>query len=370
MVRLPPPQLTPVSNDMPNPVPLRTPAARYQVPRVDVVRSSALVAIILAASSVRGSGQEGARPVLSREDASAPRRVAVTIDDVPGVPADGMCDANAVLSVNRRMVDHLVAADAPATVFVVEGRICDELRETLLPRVLSLWLDAGFSLGNHSFSHLDLNTSSLETYQRDVLRGETVTRRALAPYGRSLRYFRFPMLHTGQDPETKLAMERFLKEHGYRNAPVTIDNQEWVFANAYRQARRRSDAATAECVAAAYVPFMESVVAFFEGWSRRVVGYEPPQVLLLHVNTLNAAYLGDVLTMLERRGYQFVSLDDALADPAYQLPDTYVGRQGLSWVHRWAIARGIPVREEPREPRWVRALAGGSTDLPGQCQNE
>ena len=45
---------------------------------------------------------------------------------------------------------------------------------------------------------------------------------------------------TGDTVEKKDAIEASLDELGCRNAPVTIDSQEWVFASAYRQAIRRS----------------------------------------------------------------------------------------------------------------------------------
>jgi len=40
-----------------------------------------------------------------------------------------------------------------------------------------------------------------------------------------------------------------------------------------------------------------------------------------------------------------------LRDPAYAIPDDYVGRTGLSWIHRWGLSKGMPVVSEPREPK-------------------
>ena len=98
---------------------------------------------------------------------------------------------------------------------------------------------------------------------------------------------------------------------------------------------------------------MESVVAFFEARSIEVVGREFPQVLLLHANQLNADLMPDLLAMFRRRGYAFVSLDRALADKAYRLPDDYVGRGGFSWIHRWSRTKGMPPKGEPDPPPWV-----------------
>ncbi|HTP88967.1 MAG TPA: hypothetical protein VMJ34_18575, partial [Bryobacteraceae bacterium] len=72
-----------------------------------------------------------------------------------------------------------------------------------------------------------------------------------------------------------------------------------------------------------------------------------------HVSQLNADAMPDLLAMFRRRGYRFVSLAEALKDPAYQLPDEYVGRGGFSWIHRWSMTKGMPNKGEPNEPAWI-----------------
>jgi peptidoglycan/xylan/chitin deacetylase (PgdA/CDA1 family) len=194
-----------------------------------------------------------------------------------------------------------------------------------------------------------------ETYKADLIRGETVTRRLLEARGRRLRYFRHPQLRTGPTPEYKIALDGLLAERGYRVAPVTVDHNDFVFADVYRRARTRGDRDTMARLTAAYVPYMESVFAHFERLSREFLGYELPQVLILHANELNADLLPDLVAMIRARGYAFVTLDAALEDPAYRLPDARHAR-GLSWLHRWRLAKGLPVDPEPLEPPFVREL--------------
>jgi peptidoglycan/xylan/chitin deacetylase (PgdA/CDA1 family) len=255
-----------------------------------------------------------------------------------------------------RLLAHLRNHQVPATGFVTESRICDRLRDVWLPKLLSMWLDEGVELGNHTFSHLDINDVPLERYKQDILLGEKTTRRLMDERGLTLRYFRHPFLHTGADEATKRELNDLLAEQSYAVAPVTIDSQEWVFAAVYMRAKERNDSEMMERLAEAYIPFMERVFQFFESWSVKVMGYEPPQVLLLHANELNADHLGALVEMLKKRGYRFVSLDEALKDKTYRLPDGYVGSRGLSWIHRWAVAKGLEVEEEPREPEWLGEL--------------
>src|SRR5690606_22970894 len=156
-----------------------------------------------------------------------------------------------------------------------------------------------------------------------------------------LRYFRHPFLRTGETEAKKAALAAALDARGYTVAPVTLDSDEWVFAAAYGRAVAEGDTVTARRIRDTYLGWFDDVVAHYEGWSREVVGHEPPQVLLLHANRLNADTLGDLIGLFERRGYRFVSLDAALADPAYARPDPFVGRYGSSWLHRWARGQGM-----------------------------
>lgn len=288
---------------------------------------------------------------------SVKREVAVTFDDLPGVAMQrsGQCNAKAFADLNRRLLQSIARNRMPALGLVVEGRLCPRLRDSL-PGILEMWLDAGHELGNHSFSHFDINTTSLATYQNDVIRGQRVTDRVLRQRGKRLKYFRHPFLHAGKDRNTRESLGKFLSERGYTIAPVTIDNQEWIFAEVYAMAKERRDTTTARRVGDAYIRYMEEIFAFFEKYSVRVTGYEIKQVLLLHVNPLNADYLDPLTRMMRRRGYVFISMDQALQDPAYQLRDGYIGPTGLSWLHRWALGKGLTIIPEPSEPAFVAEL--------------
>ncbi len=280
--------------------------------------------------------------------AAADREVAITIDDLPRGGDGTQRSLPAVLAMTEKLLRPFREEGIPVIGFVNEGRQVD-FGPDGLREVLDIWLDAGANLGNHSYSHLNINRVPLAEFTADVVLGEPIVTAALAAHGRTLGYFRHPFLFTGPTPEIKAGLQSFLDERGYRVAPVTFDNADYQYAALYTRPKYR------QRVRQEYVPYMESVVAFFEGRAIEVAGGEFPQILLLHANQLNADLMPELLAMLRRRGYAFVSLDHALAHDAYSLPERYVGRGGFSWIHRWSRTKGMPSKSEPEPPAWVGA---------------
>jgi Asp-tRNA(Asn)/Glu-tRNA(Gln) amidotransferase A subunit family amidase len=257
--------------------------------------------------------------------------------------------------ITKRLLATLRASRIPAIGFVNEFKLETPGEETARTALLAAWLDAGHDLGNHTYRHRRLFDTPLEEFQADVLRGERVTRELMDARGRPLRYFRHPTLNTGPDPATRAAFENFLAGHGYRVAPVTVDNDEYLYALAYDRARARKDRALAERLGRDYLRYMGEIFDFYERLSRRLFGREIPQVLLLHANALNADYLDELAAMTSARGYRAISLDQALQDEAYRTHDGYVGDRGISWLQRWAITRGEDPGAQPPIPNWVQA---------------
>jgi photosystem II stability/assembly factor-like uncharacterized protein/peptidoglycan/xylan/chitin deacetylase (PgdA/CDA1 family) len=275
--------------------------------------------------------------------ARAARQVAITIDDLPiAHSGPGVCAYGPLRDLTTRILAHL--RGLPATAFVI-GRICPGLSPDERRSILRLWTASQVELANHTQTHLDYNHATADQHEADILAGQASLERA----GVKARFFRWPMLHAGPDVERKERLEQFLRKQNLREAPVTFDNSDWMFSNVYSMGTAEERARAAR----EYVPYMESVISFFEQRAVEVVGREIPQILLIHANRLNADYLGDLLAMLRRREYEVIPLEKALADPAYQLPNTYAGTGGFSWIHRWSRTKGMPSKGEPDEPQWL-----------------
>lgn len=288
-----------------------------------------------------------------------PRQMALTVDDLPSQEMALSTDAD-LAARNARIIAALQGTNAVG--FVNEQKL--EVGAAIAPaRVQWLrdWLAAGIELGNHTINHNGLHATPIEVYERSILDGERVLRPLLAEFGRSPRWFRHPFLQAGQDDAVRTRLDDFLAQHGYRIAPVTIDNGEWIYARAYVLLMNAGEPDAARALIPEYIDYMEAKCQFFEQASKRLFGREIAQILLFHANALNADALPALLDRLRKRGYAFVTLDAALADPAYRHADGYRGRAGISWLHRWAMAEQKPkafYEGEPAVPQQVLDLAG------------
>src|SRR5215468_4545328 len=280
------------------------------------------------------------------------RQVAVTIDDLPAGMADRL-PASEITAMTTKLLTTLRDQQIPVVGFVNEKKLYKpgEVDERI--QALRMWLDYGFELGNHTFSHMSLNQRGLKDWQDDVIQGESVTRMLLAERKMKLRYFRHPYLDTGRDLETRRKAEEFLIQRGYRIAPITLDGWDWAFAGIYEDAKKRNDTEMQQNIVKDYLAHHDATFAFSEQQSVKVVGYEPKQILLLHASNLEADHIGELLDLLRKRGYRFITLQDALSDPVYSLPDTYVGEEGSGWIDHWAITQGKIPTGSPQMPQWV-----------------
>ena len=298
------------------------------------------------------------------------RSIAITFDDLPWQWA-GRLHPDVFAARHARLLDAVRKSGVTGVGFVNEhelevGGQVDSARIAMLRD----WLDAGWELGNHTYSHADYHAVGLMAYESEVLKGERSLRPLLASRGETPQWFRHPFLRNGRTPAERAALDDFLSAHGYRTAPVTVNTGEWVFANAYQRTLdgklpETDKQDTLRRLRNSYMAYMFAKLAYYERESQALLGYQVPQVLLLHANELNAEMFPEMIAGMQRRGYRVVSLEEAVRDPAYARKDGYVGPYGVSWLHRWAEAEGKPPSfylGDPRVPRWVLDLAGVASE--------
>ena len=291
-------------------------------------------------------------PLAAQPQPKVDRQVAITIDDLPAGAANFMTGAE-ITDMTTKLLTTLRDQKIPVVGFVNEKKLFKTGEVDARIAALRMWLDYGFELGNHTYSHASLNRVGLKAWEDDVIQGENVTRLLLTDHHMQLRYFRHPYLDTGRDLETRRKAEEFLVDRGYHIAPITLDAWDWMYAPVYDDAKKRGDTKLQGDLVKSYLSYSDSVFAYAEQLSKQIVGYEPKQIILLHGNNLEADHIGELLDVMRKRRYRFISLEEALGDQAYGLSDTYVGEEGTGWLEHWAITMGKPPQGAPEFPQWV-----------------
>lgn len=266
--------------------------------------------------------------------ASAPRgqalkQMAVTFDDLPFAYPGTLTHEEQRVAV-RSILDTLARHRITATMFVNGGALTNANRV----RVDDV-ARAGHVIGSHTFSHPDLARISAEDFIRDIERNEP----AIRPWLNGPQYLRYPFLRQGDTVDKRDTVLRWLREHDIRVAPVSMDNNDYLYNQRAVDAQRGGRAVNLQ---AEYLEHMREMAGYYDTKARQLIGRPVKQVLLLHMNYLNGLYLEALLSQFEADGWTFITFEDALTDPVYSMPYEYVGRRGAG--HLDAIRPGTPTQ--------------------------
>lgn len=269
------------------------------------------------------------------------KQICITVDDLPIVPY-GVSSSFTQFEITQKLLATFKEYDVPAIGYVNEGKLYpngtfDESKYKLLV----YWVENGFELGNHTYSHGSYHKLPFKDFTADVLKGEGLIRPLLKKNGYELKYFRHPFLHSGNTKGATDSLNQFLKEHNYIVAPVTIDNEDYLFAKAYAKAYVSGDSALMKKIGNAYLEHSEKKLEFYEKMTTALFDRDIAQTMLTHANQLNADYMGKLLEIFKKHGYTFVSQAASLKDEAYQEPITKFGNWGISWLEKWTMSRGL-----------------------------
>ena len=283
--------------------------------------------------------------------ATAPKaapQLAITIDDLPihgPIPA-----GETPLDVARRMTEALRIAGVSTAYGFVNGGWTKTDPKTV--EVLEVWRRAGVPLGNHSWSHANVNALDPADYEAEIAKNEPLLQGLMA--GEDWRWFRYPFLAEGDSPERRSAIRAILARRGYRIADVTMDFSDWRWTAPYARCRTLGDEAAVAELERLYLDAAREGIAFYRGLSQSLYGRDIAYVLLMHTGSFDARMLPRLIDLYREQGFRFVSLDQAERDPVYREardPSLPPAAQGLE---RRAVARGITL---PPRPDYAARLA-------------
>jgi peptidoglycan/xylan/chitin deacetylase (PgdA/CDA1 family) len=220
--------------------------------------------------------------------------------------------------------------------------------------VLKMWTDAGIELGNHTFSHLGFEGASLAAFEDDFVRGETVTKILMKP--KNIRYFRHPFLQMGDTREQENAFEKFIGERGYRSVPVTIDPMDWMFLAAYSKSLKEKDKALQKRVSEDFLKFAGLRIDAAEKIAEGLFGRQIKHILLIHANELTADNFEALVKVFKDKGYQFITVEEALQDSIYRFPPKYAPTS--DWLSHWTQSEGKRF-EMPSPPDYIQQIFQG-----------
>ena len=244
------------------------------------------------------------------------REVALTFDDLPvhGPLPVGMTR----LEIASGVIRSLQAAHAPPSYGFVNAKSLEQ--EPSSVAVLEAWRAAQFPLGNHTFSHMDLSTNSAEGFEQDLIADESILKKYMG--SEDWHWLRFPFLDEGDGLAKHRALQAFLEEHGYRVAEVTLSFGDYAYSVPYARCLAKSDQQGLGQLKQSYLDAAAKSLEQGRALSVELFGRDIKHVMLLHIGSIEAVMLPQLLELLKQRGFTLVTLAQAESDPAYSMhPD-------------------------------------------------
>jgi peptidoglycan/xylan/chitin deacetylase (PgdA/CDA1 family) len=240
------------------------------------------------------------------------QQMALTFDDLPshGALPPGMTRLEITQSILKTLKQEKMP---PAYGFINGGRGAEDASSL---SVLKAWRAAGQPLGNHTWAHLDLNKETPEEFGAEVLKNETLLR---SLNGKAdWHWLRYPYLHEGDTVEKRRAVRSWLFAHDYKIAEVSMDFEDYLWNSPYARCVAKHDENSIQKLHDGYLAVADQYYGVFRELSKLVYGRDVKYVLLMHVGAFDARMLPELLKLYRAKGVQFISLQDAMSDPAYR----------------------------------------------------
>ena len=291
------------------------------------IRWGRLLAPLILVSAIAGQAAAAAARV----------EMALTFDDLP---------AHSALPPGVSRMDvagRLLAAFHDAGTAPVYGFIngMQEEREPDSIGVLSLWRAAGHPLGNHTWTHMNLNTNSLADWEADLVRNEPLLEKHMA--GQDWHWLRYPFLSEGETPDKHRAARGVLKAHGYRIASVTMSFGDYAWNEPYARCMAKGDTAAVATLETSYLKAAKDSLDYSRGLSATLYGRDIPYVLLMHAGAFDARMMPRLLALYRDNGVEFVTLQEAERDRFYAADDKTEATTVPTSLEEAMKAKGLPI---------------------------
>lgn len=287
--------------------------------RSSIFASSLIIfAILCITATYADTGQSN-----SKQDKKRKKSISITFDELP--TAQTFIDSDRG-DITKGILTALKQYDIKSTGFVVGERIDGGFD------LLGQWLNEGHFLGNLTNSHLDLNEVGIESFIQDIKAGQEAIEPMLTGFGQKKRYFRFPFLHYGNTIDKKREILLYLDATEQTIASATVVVEDYLYNMSLEKLGDNVDSTALASIGNDYISHVLLELENSEKLASEVLKRPCRQILLLRANRLNSMFLDQLLTTIEKDGYRFISLDEALKDELYSAPEAYFGARGVGYI--------------------------------------
>jgi peptidoglycan-N-acetylglucosamine deacetylase len=247
--------------------------------------------------------------------------IAFTFDDPNTQDAAGFTWQN----INERVLGALARHKIKSVLFVCGMRVDSDPGRQLI----SAWDHQGHLIGNHSYSHFNLDKVALSDFEADTLKNEPL----IVSCRHFTRLFRFPAFKEGRTQEKRDGMRAFLQARGYRIGRATIDASDWAISARLEQRIKEDPKADLAPYRAFFLQHIWERAQYYDSLAQRVLGVPVRHTLLLHYNALNALFVDDLIAMFAHKGWRAVDAEYAYRDPVYdRQPQSLPAGESLIWA--------------------------------------
>jgi peptidoglycan-N-acetylglucosamine deacetylase len=272
-----------------------------------------------------------------KQKGSYEMQIAITFDDLP--VHNDLPPGVTRQQVGKEIIKALKAAGAPEVYGFVNAAGLET--DPALASVLADWHAAGYPLGNHTWSHPNLNDVSVAAFTDEIIKNEVALRQYSG--GMDWHWFRYPFLAEGNEVAKRKAIRDVLAQRGYRIAQVTMSFGDYMWNGPYARCAAKSDAAAIKQLEESYLKAAAVSLEQSHVMSKTLYQRDIPYVLLMHVGAFDARMMPALLAMYKSKGVKLVTLEQAQSDRFYASemnPSLPAEPPGLD---QRMLARGLPV---------------------------
>ena len=261
------------------------------------------------------------------------QQLAITFDDLPA--HDDLPPGITRAQVATEVVRALNAHHVPQVYGFINGG-ADEDADT--HAVFEIWRKGGHLLGNHTFSHPDINDVTAGEFTGDIAKNDPLLLRFMPDA--DFHWFRYPFLHEGDTEDKHEEVRDWLTDNGYRVAEVTMDFGDYLWNAPYARCSAKHDEAAIRRLHDTYLANADKFQRYFRQLSQLTYHRDVKYILLMHIGAFDARMLPELLNLYQRRGYRFITLPEAEADPIYRAdPDDMEDPSGGTLIEQTLAKR-------------------------------